>query len=672
MKGEIFINYLNQSIDYNPQKNYNQIDDNYIPPYRSTFPSVYYGIELEIHIVDHCNLNCASCNHFSPLAEPWEISLKDFEEQLIIANNNLKNIKRLIILGGEPTLHSNLLGISKIARKIFPNANETSVEILSNGVNIDQIIKNKNDFKELNILFSFCSYPGYTKYLEIEKIKDISNYFNTRVESCQTLVDPEGSQDYVNNFFNCYKYKLPCFTLKNNRLYICPFSAHIEHFDKKLNNNIPLVEGIDYLNIKEINKNMDIVHQFCFSPKKICAYCESKSNYHIFHKSYKDTKEYTTLIDDLYFQDYKRYDFIINKNKNYFDMCLNPKINPGRVDYTYAKNFQHKQELRFGQGKIDIIIPYFNLSKQQILFLKTNLLQQTIIKECVVYFISDNSIMESLLINEFRNTILNCVFLKTPKRLGPGGARNLGIKNSYNKYIFFLDADDYFYKETALEDMYNKINKNDYYLLEFYMYPQDKKAKKNKTNFLINRKIIKDKDIKYTHLFFGEDQIFNTQLIISTPKDKTYKYYNNQNIFAVYYVDEKAHNNLTNVIKYYDNNHFNLLVSRWLSLYYCIQHNTQNFSYIHALIDNFQNIYAENNFIDFSKKLYLWIIYQIYIYDKELAEQYFNLFISDLSNIKQIENELKEYIINNYLNNYNTKAAAKEMLKFLNKKPYQS
>ena len=62
-------NYLNYNEDNN---------DNYLPPYRSDFPSIYEGIEVEMHIVDHCNLNCNCCNHFSPIAKPWYISLEDF------------------------------------------------------------------------------------------------------------------------------------------------------------------------------------------------------------------------------------------------------------------------------------------------------------------------------------------------------------------------------------------------------------------------------------------------------------------------------------------------------------------------------------------------------------------------------------------------------------------
>ena len=36
---------------------------------------------LEYHITDHCNLNCAGCSHFSPLAKPWFVDPDTFEEE---------------------------------------------------------------------------------------------------------------------------------------------------------------------------------------------------------------------------------------------------------------------------------------------------------------------------------------------------------------------------------------------------------------------------------------------------------------------------------------------------------------------------------------------------------------------------------------------------------------
>ena len=43
------------------------LDYNGIPPYYSYdgFKSVYDGVAIEINIVEHCNINCAGCDHFA-------------------------------------------------------------------------------------------------------------------------------------------------------------------------------------------------------------------------------------------------------------------------------------------------------------------------------------------------------------------------------------------------------------------------------------------------------------------------------------------------------------------------------------------------------------------------------------------------------------------------------
>ena len=70
-------------IEYNREKDYNEANNpNYLPPYRSEFPSIYKGVTVEIQIVDHCNLNCNCCNHFSPLADKWFMELESFETQI--------------------------------------------------------------------------------------------------------------------------------------------------------------------------------------------------------------------------------------------------------------------------------------------------------------------------------------------------------------------------------------------------------------------------------------------------------------------------------------------------------------------------------------------------------------------------------------------------------------
>lgn len=37
---------------------------------------------IETHIVDHCNLKCRGCSHFSGLADPYYKSLDEYEKEM--------------------------------------------------------------------------------------------------------------------------------------------------------------------------------------------------------------------------------------------------------------------------------------------------------------------------------------------------------------------------------------------------------------------------------------------------------------------------------------------------------------------------------------------------------------------------------------------------------------
>ena len=153
-------------IPHDKDRDYRKRNNNdvttYIPPYdHYRYKSIYEGIMIEIHIVNHCNLNCVSCNHFSPLAKPWFITKDSLQNSLNLIQENIPNVKHLILLGGEPTLHPDLLELCKIARNIMPN---TEISVMSNGKNLTQILKDAKYYQDLQICFSICDYPNYTNY----------------------------------------------------------------------------------------------------------------------------------------------------------------------------------------------------------------------------------------------------------------------------------------------------------------------------------------------------------------------------------------------------------------------------------------------------------------------------------------------------------------------------
>ncbi|MDR1523474.1 MAG: 4Fe-4S cluster-binding domain-containing protein [Endomicrobium sp.] len=76
---------------------------------------VKYGLQkrktlkFEVHITDHCNLNCKSCSHFSPLSKEYYLDLAQFKNDCqrlaLLSNGKVEDVN---FLGGEPLLHSNL------------------------------------------------------------------------------------------------------------------------------------------------------------------------------------------------------------------------------------------------------------------------------------------------------------------------------------------------------------------------------------------------------------------------------------------------------------------------------------------------------------------------------------------------------------------------------------
>jgi molybdenum cofactor biosynthesis enzyme MoaA len=78
-------------------------------------------LSINVHLTDHCNLNCKSCEHFSSIADKKFIDLEKYEKDLA----RLKEISRgeislIRLLGGEPLLFPGIIDAIKLTRKYFP------------------------------------------------------------------------------------------------------------------------------------------------------------------------------------------------------------------------------------------------------------------------------------------------------------------------------------------------------------------------------------------------------------------------------------------------------------------------------------------------------------------------------------------------------------------------
>ncbi|MDR0858670.1 MAG: hypothetical protein LBN97_06550, partial [Oscillospiraceae bacterium] len=61
---------------------------------------------IEINLVDHCNLNCQMCDHFSQLAPPFFLSADEFRRDMTrLAELSSNSVAAIKLIGGEPLLH---------------------------------------------------------------------------------------------------------------------------------------------------------------------------------------------------------------------------------------------------------------------------------------------------------------------------------------------------------------------------------------------------------------------------------------------------------------------------------------------------------------------------------------------------------------------------------------
>lgn len=230
--------------------------------------------EFEFHVVDHCNLNCRGCFHFSNLMPSNFIDCRVLEKRLSRINEIFGKIKIVKILGGEPLLHPEIIQILKIARKNIPHSH---IVLFTNGLLLKKI---SDDFlkacEENKIILQISLYPPTQKIIDLLKEK-ISRY-NIRLDLTNpitnffAILNPSGISDKKESFLKCGS---KCTILKEDNIYHCSLSAYIEYYNKKFNKNILCGKGINIFN----NSAKKILEYLNSIPEETCSYCTNNIRY---------------------------------------------------------------------------------------------------------------------------------------------------------------------------------------------------------------------------------------------------------------------------------------------------------------------------------------------------------------------------------------------------------
>lgn len=236
---------------------------------------------FEIHLVEHCNLNCRSCDNFSPLAKEAYIEIESFNLDLqrlsILAQDKIKKIR---LLGGEPLLHPNICELLISARTHFPN---TEILLTTNGILLNRMTE---EFwltcYEYGITIEITYYPINIKK-ELIDIK--ANHYavkvipfagiNTQIKvTHRNPINSVGDQNAQYNYLHCYQ-RGNCISLKDGKIYPCTCIPNIVHFNNYYNKQIPVMQN-DYIDIYKVQSWKEI-DDFLYQIPNFCRYCDVKS-----------------------------------------------------------------------------------------------------------------------------------------------------------------------------------------------------------------------------------------------------------------------------------------------------------------------------------------------------------------------------------------------------------
>ncbi|MDR2479871.1 MAG: radical SAM protein [Treponema sp.] len=232
---------------------------------------------IEVHVTEHCNLNCAGCSHFSSLAEEEYLAPEQFEKDFKRLAGLSKSFYAIKLLGGEPLLHPRITDFFDIARKYFP---AVPVQLTTNGL---LLLKQNEDFwkscNKNNIVISISQYPIRLNRKEIKKIArahKVKLEFSGSTDEnrmCKMPLDITGSQDMHKSYRKCAISWGCCVTLREGRIYTCCTAAHIKFFNTYFSQNLAAGEG-DSVDIYAINSKDEII-DFLERPFPFCRYCKT-------------------------------------------------------------------------------------------------------------------------------------------------------------------------------------------------------------------------------------------------------------------------------------------------------------------------------------------------------------------------------------------------------------
>ena len=242
--------------------------------------------KLDVQVCDHCNLRCAGCLHFAPLAKPRFLDLEEYARELerLSAIDGIGGyFDTVVLMGGEPLLHPRIAEVVRVTREYLPSERVT---LCTNGL----LLKHMGDdfwsaLSHCDVALAISPYPlkfDYDKLAEFARSRGVNVLFTADITGTaegkevfmHLALDPEGDCDPVESFTSC-----PfggCFLqLAHGAIWPCQVTAHhgafAQRFDYAMHD-----EPDDSLRLESISSTEEI-EAFRRRSHPMCRYCNNNA-----------------------------------------------------------------------------------------------------------------------------------------------------------------------------------------------------------------------------------------------------------------------------------------------------------------------------------------------------------------------------------------------------------
>jgi hypothetical protein len=237
-------------------------------------------VNVDYHVTEVCNLNCAHCSHFCPLV-PKDTKPKSIEQitaDFALLSKFKEHLETLGLMGGEPFLHPQFSKVLRIARQFFPN---NRIVVTTNGTLADKILQWKDAIEENNITICVTIYPYKDNSREnYEKIRGViknTYYWDYPTTHGMTYHELSHRDDAATDeeILGCYK-RWRCNQLRDGKLWICHYAAYLDFLKNAFPGKIDIEEDeYRYLDLNNDNLTIDDIYYFQqFAFPNICRHCE--------------------------------------------------------------------------------------------------------------------------------------------------------------------------------------------------------------------------------------------------------------------------------------------------------------------------------------------------------------------------------------------------------------